>query len=154
MEQQAPSGESPQTVLPLLAPQVPSLVTAPVGGASDGARITGSDCKDEAGGGASVGAASTGSESKSEAGSGVVPVPLVVQPLWHPCAFWQLTDSAQYQSYDSPNLLYSQLSTPSVVVHKLGSFSIYFEPSTCNLPGARTTATKISLWITRSTAKF
>ena len=74
MEQQAPFGESPQTVLPLLAPQVPSFVMAPVGGASVGAPSTGSDCKREAGG-------------------GVVPVPPVVQPLWHPRAFWQLTQT-------------------------------------------------------------
>lgn len=71
MEQQPPCAQFPQTVLPLLAPQEPSFVMAPVGGASVGAPNTGSACDDEGVG-------------------GVVPVPPVVQPLWHPCALSQL----------------------------------------------------------------
>lgn len=100
MEQQPPFFQFPQTVLPLLAPQLPSVVTAPVGGASVGLPSTGSACDDEA-------------------AAGVVGVP-PVQPLWHPCALSQLIHREPSIKINcSSNLLSSCLSTPPIIDHEL-----------------------------------
>lgn len=97
MEQQPPCGQFPQTVLPLLAPHVPSVVMAPVGGADVGAPRTGSACDDEG-------------------ATGLVTVPPVVQPLWHPCALSQLVPGQpRIQHFHSFHLLRSSLSTPPIV---------------------------------------
>lgn len=93
MEQQPPCGQFPQTVLPLPAPQVPSVVMAPVGGAFVGAPNTGSACDDVG----VDGLVSVPPVPGSGSGSVPVPVPVppppVMQPLWHPCALSQLIHS-------------------------------------------------------------
>lgn len=78
MEQQPPCAQFPQTVFPLFEPHVPSVVTAPVGGAVVGEPRIGSACDDEAVGGVVA-------VAEAEAAP-----PPVVQPLWHPCATSQL----------------------------------------------------------------
>lgn len=91
-EQQPPCGQSPHTVFPLLAPHVPLVVTAPVGGAPVGLPRFGSAALDEA---------------------VLVPVPPVVpvHPFWHPCAVEQLKTISLARDNHSSNSLSSGLST-------------------------------------------